>query len=110
MAAGKLDRRIVIQRATVTSGPFNEPAQTWADHLTVWAERKDVSDAEKMSAGMVSSVLMSRFKIRSSAAAVAITPKDRISYESKIWNIIGNKETVEGRNRFRELTASTSLD
>jgi SPP1 family predicted phage head-tail adaptor len=96
MSAGNLDRRIVIERSTSTPNAFNEPVETWAPLLTVWAERKDVSDAEKMSAGQISSMLMSRFVIRSSAAAKGVKPSDRISYrifyENKPWNIFGIKE------------------
>lgn len=110
MAAGKLDRRIVIERATTTFDAFNSPVETWAPLLTVWAERKDVSDAEKVSAGQVSSMLMSRFVIRSSVAAKGVTPKDRVSYDGAVWNIFGIKETPHGRNRFLEITAGRNLD
>jgi SPP1 family predicted phage head-tail adaptor len=110
MSAGKLDRRIVIERATSTPNAFNEPVLVWAPLLTVWAERKDVSDAEKMSAGQISSMLMSRFVIRSSAAAKGVKPADRVNYDGRVWNIYGAKETSDGRNRFIEITAGTSLD
>jgi SPP1 family predicted phage head-tail adaptor len=110
MSAGNLDRRIVIERSTSTPNAFNEPVETWAPLITVWAERKDVSDAEKMSAGQISSMLMSRFVIRSSAAAKGVKPSDRISYDGAIWSIFGVKETQDGRNRFIEITAGRSLD
>lgn len=110
MAAGKVDRRIVIQRATTVPNELNEPVETWATYATVWASREDVSDGEKMSAGQVSSMLMSRFVIRSSLTAKGVTPKDRISHDGGIWNIFGIKETRHGRNRFIEITAGRKLD
>ena len=45
MSAGELDRKITIQRATVTLNEFNELIETWTDHATVWAKRRDASAA-----------------------------------------------------------------
>ena len=108
--AGDLDRRIVIERATVTQNAFNEDVQTWATYATVWASRKDVSDGEKLAAGQIGASLSSRFVIRSSTIAKAIKPNDRINYDSAIWSIFGIKETAEGRKRFLEITAAKDAD
>ena len=108
--AGNLDRRIVIERATSTNNALNEPQQTWATLTTVWAQRKDVSDGEKLAAGQVGSHLSSRFVIRSNPTTKAITPSDRINYDGSIWSIFGIKETSEGRNRFLEITAAKDDD
>jgi len=35
--AGRLDRRITIQRATVTTDAYGAPVETWAPVATVWA-------------------------------------------------------------------------
>lgn len=103
--AGALDRRITIERLNSAPNGFNEPVGTWSCFTTIWAQRKDVSDGEKLAAGQVGSYRMSRFVIRSSSVAKAITPLDRIAHDGKVWNILGIKETDEGRNRFIELTA-----
>jgi SPP1 family predicted phage head-tail adaptor len=108
--AGDLDRRIAIERATSVPNELNEPVETWVTFITVWAQRKDVSDGEKFAAGQVGSSLRSRFVIRSSAQARTVTPVDRISYSGAIWNIEGVKETPEGRNRFLEITAVRDAD
>lgn len=108
--AGDLDRRIVIQRATVTPNEFNEPVKTWATYTTVWAKRTDVSDGERNAAGQVGAYLMSRFVIRSSTVSKAIKPTDRVSYDSAIWSIKGIKETQDGRNRFLEMTCAKDAD
>lgn len=110
MGAGSLDRRIVIQRATGTKNALNSVTKVWGTYATVWAGRKDVSDGEKVAAGHVMASLASRFVIRSSALAKAIRPTDRINYDGAIWNIHGIKETVEGRNRFLEITAVRAAD
>jgi SPP1 family predicted phage head-tail adaptor len=108
--AGDLDRRIVIERATVTYNAFNEPVATWATYATVWASRKDVSDGEKLAAGQVGASLSSRFVVRSDATTKAIKPVDRINFDGAVWSIFGIKETSEGRNRFLEITAARDLD
>ena len=109
--AGDLDRRIIIERLTEgAQNGFGEPAATCATYITVASSRHDVSDSEKASAGQRDSALLSRFVIRSSAAAKTVTTLDRINYQSKIWNIQSVKETSEGRNRFIEITASRDSD
>ena len=110
MEAGDLDRRITFQRSEDASNQFNEPIESWGDLITVWAKRRDASDGERVAAGQTGATLMSRFVIRSSVAARAITPTDRIAHDGKLWNIIGVKQADEGRNRFIEITVITSLD
>ncbi len=107
---GDLDRRIVIERATVTQNAFNEDVETWATYATLSAGRKDISDGEKLAGGQVGSSLSSRFVIRSSPKSKAIKPSDRLNYDGAVWSIFGIKETAEGRNRFLEITAARDLD
>lgn len=108
--AGKLDRRITIERVASVPNTYNEPVETWSVLITVWAQRKDVSNSEKLAAGEVGSALNSRFVIRSSSITRTVTPVDRINYDQAIWNIQGVKETLEGQNRFLEITAARRTD
>lgn len=110
MAAGSLDRRIVIQRATTVANAFNAPIETWAPFATVWAGRSDVSDGERMAAGQVGSFVMSRFVVRANSTTKAIKATDRVSHDGAIWAIHGIKETKDGRNRFLELTCARDAD
>ena len=111
MDAGKLDRRITIERlAEGAVNGFGEPAETWATLTAVAANRADVSDTEKVSAGQRSSALMSRFVIRSSTVTRTVTTLDRLNYDNRIWNIQGVKETSEGRNHWIEITATRESD
>ncbi|WP_322990889.1 phage head closure protein [Hoeflea sp.] len=108
--AGGLDRRIVIERATVTYNALNAPVETWATYATIWAARKDVSDGEKLAGGQVGASLSSRFTVRSSSKTKAIKPSDRVNYDGSIWSIFGIKETSEGRNRYLEITCAKDAD
>ncbi|MDF1606958.1 phage head closure protein [Hoeflea sp. YIM 152468] len=108
--AGKLDRRIVIERATVTYNALNEPVKTWAAYARIWAARKDVSDGEKLAGGQVGASLSSRFTVRSSSESRAIKPSDRVNHDGGIWSIFGIKETADGRRRYLEITVARDLD
>lgn len=108
--AGKLDRRITIQRRTKVTNDYNEKESVWPALTTVWASRHDVSDREQLSADQENASLTSRFKIRSSVTTRSVTPADRVSYDGAIWEISGVKETTEGRNRYLWITATREAD
>lgn len=109
--AGSLDRRLSIQRLSDgTVDAYNAPTITWETVTTVWAARSDISDAEKLASSQIGSALISRFVIRSSTISRLITSKDRLLYDGAYWNILGIKETKDGRSRFLELTAVMDSD
>lgn len=106
---GELDRRISIER--LESGfiydefgnPF--PSTIWEELATVWASRADVSDTERLAGGGIISELVSRFVIRAVGPQASVRPSDRLAYNGATWNIMGVKETKDGRSRFLEITA-----
>lgn len=104
--ANDLDRRVVIERYTETRNTLNEPVKVWAKFAEVFANRKDVSDGEKLAAGQLGSSIVARFIIRSSTAARTVSPLDRIIHDGKTWEITGVKQADLGRNRFVEIKAT----
>lgn len=109
MSAGKLDRRITLQRATASDDGFSsEGTLTWSDLATVWAEVSPVSDGERWRAGEVAAHITHRFRIRWSSTTATLTPKDRILYQGRVFDISGVKEI--DRRKFLELTASARDD
>lgn len=109
LSGGSLDRRIVIQRMTVTPSAYNEPIETWATHLTLWARKFDTSAGEAMRAAEVGASLTARFTVRNTADTSGITAKDRVVYDSKTYNITGVRETG-GRNTFIEIDVAIRAD
>lgn len=106
-----LDRRITIERATVTNNEFNEPIQTWATYATISAARMDASDGERFAAGQVGSFLVTWFRFRYNPVTKAIRASDRVRYDGQIWQIQGPpKETKDGRNRFLEIRCAKDGD
>ena len=108
MKAGNLDRRIVIERATVSRDQYNAPVEAWAELATVWASKTDVKDGERMRADAVSSEITTRFRIRYSATVADVNPKDRVRFEGRIYDIVAVKEI--GRREGIEITASARND
>lgn len=109
MAAGKLDRIILIRRPSLVDDGF-----TLSEVYTLLPDRipahfMDVSDTERLRASQVQSMITSRFQVRYSTITRAITPKDQIVFERRIYDIVGIKET-QARRRMLEITAAARAD
>lgn len=108
MRAGKLNRIVQVQRATVTRGALGS-VETWADHGDPFrAEKMDLSDAERWRAGEVAAHVTARFRVRWWTFTAGITPKDRLVCEGVTYEITGIKE-VE-RRRELEITVAARTD
>jgi SPP1 family predicted phage head-tail adaptor len=110
--AGALDRRVTLSQPGAATGAnaLNEPVLAAPTVTTVWARRQDVSDGERLAAGQVGAHRMTRFVVRSTTATRAVTPRAVLKHEGKTYNILGIKETAEGRARFLEITAVMDAD
>jgi len=109
MAAGNLDRIIRIRRATLVDDGFSATEQWVTLPEKIWAHFADVSDSERFRAHQVQASLTSRFQVRYSVLTRAITPKDQIVFERRIYDIVGIKE-MDGRRRMLEITAAARND
>jgi len=104
-----MDRRVQFQRFTDADDGFST-VQNWANHGTaVWAQKTDVSDAERFRASEVSAIITSRFVVRHSTFTAGITPKDRLVCEGVTYDISGKKEG-KGRRVSFEITAAARAD
>lgn len=108
MRAGELDRRITIDQAVTANNALNEPIQTWISLATVWAKVTPVSDGERMRASEVSAQITTRFLIRWSSAMSEVTPKDRVVYAGRTYDIFFVKEI--GRREGIEISAAARAD
>ena len=108
MEAGKLDRRITIQRATVTRNAMNEEVETFAPLLTVWASARAVSDGERMQAGELTATRMMRFQIRWREDLRDIGAEEEVVFESRRFVIRAVKEL--GRREGIEITAEARAE
>ena len=110
MSASKLDRKIQFRRYTEEDDGFGM-VKVWQDHGgKVWAHRQDISDGERFRASEVQATITTRFTVRSSEFSRDIDPKDRLKHGNLEFNIVGAKESKEGRFQFIEFTCSARAD
>lgn len=104
-----LDRRAQFLRATLSDDGFAQ-VETFAPFGAAQPARKrDVSDGERMRAGEVQAMLMTRFLIRYSAFTAGLVPQDKLICEGLSFDIVGIKQT-DARRKFIEITAVARTD
>jgi SPP1 family predicted phage head-tail adaptor len=103
--AGKLDRRLTIQRKAVTTSPSGEEIETWSDVAVVWGEARPVPGDEKFGDQQLIASSLMTFRIRWRTDLVVT---DRISYWNKIWDILDIREI--GRREGLEIDAKARTD
>lgn len=93
MEAGKLDRQITLLARVLTKNGFNEEVETWpGPGLTVWASYEPVKDAERLRAAEVAASITARFQIRWSPDVAGLSEVDRLSFDSRSFDIVAVKE------------------
>lgn len=97
---GRMDRQIIIQRVTETRDSIGGLVETWSTLVSLWAQEIPVGGSEALRAGRTTATETSKFV---SWYYAGITSKDRISYNSKIWNIVNLREI--GLREGLEITA-----
>lgn len=79
MSAGKLDRKVTIQRKSVTQLPSGEPVETWANlSLRRSASMWPFKAAEGFTAPERTAYEQIEFRVRYSSDVAALTPQDRV--------------------------------
>lgn len=106
--AGLLDRRIAVERASVTVDAFGAEVPSWRKLATVWAAKEDVRDSERFAASAVSSEITTRFRIRWSDRVADLTPRDRVNMNGRIYQVVAAKEIP--RRQGIEITATARND
>lgn len=86
MEAGRLNRRITLQRRSMAQDATGAPIETWHDLTTVWAEKVDMRGSERYTAAQTVAQLDTKFRIR---FIRGITPVDRIVYEGRNFDVGG---------------------
>lgn len=96
--SGRLDKRITIQRKTLTDNDYGEPVETWADLITLWAIYLPARGTERFAAAQQIAEIDTVFRIR---YRQGITVMDRIVYNERTYDIkavvdmCGRKDGIE---------------
>lgn len=80
MRAGRLDRRITIQRATTGLSASGAPVAMWTQLAARWASIAPLKGEERFSAPQLAAREQVEIRIRWSAAVADLDPRDRIVY------------------------------
>jgi SPP1 family predicted phage head-tail adaptor len=86
LAAGRLNKLVTIQRNTPTQDGEGGPVDSWAMHKTVWASVEPLLGQERLLAQQVTATLSHKFRWRT-VDAPAVTPRDRISWDGRYFDI-----------------------
>lgn len=108
IAAGNLDRRITLERATESRDAFNDVTLTWSPLATVWASWRPATANERIAAQEVGGEADDVFEIRWSRMAATINPKDRLIYGGRVHEIVGATEI--GRREGIRIKAKARTD
>lgn len=108
MEAGKLDRRISIERASTYQDETGQEVARWAPVATVWASWRRASARETLAAAEVSAEVTDVFEIRWSNLVAELDPKDRVIYDGRTYDIAAVTEI--GRREGLRIAAAARAD
>ena len=106
MGAGRLDRKIDIERKTVTEDEFGEEIETWEILSARRSARvTPISGDERFTSDQFVSKLQVEFRIRYSSLVSGLNPLDRIVYPAadgspdahEVYDIMAVDEIVRGK-------------
>lgn len=93
-----MDKKVIVQRATVTRGDSGSEVLTFADWKTRWAAIDYASGSERLEADKETASMTVYFTMREVAG---LTEKDRISYNGYYFNI--RSIIPNGRKHFQTI-------
>lgn len=104
LASGDLDRRLTLLRPVRGESPTGGEIIDYHEAGTVWAGKRDVSDAERVKAEQVGSTLTTRFVVRWSSLTTSLASGWQVKTGGVRYAVTGVKEI--GRREGREITAT----
>lgn len=81
------DRKVTIQRATVTEDDHGGEVMAWADLESGFAKVRFGTAQEKREAAQEGGVQSATFEMLPTAALRGVTLKDRIAFDGSFWDI-----------------------
>ncbi len=93
MQAGKLDRKITIQRRYVSQNEFGEEVVDWQNICSpVSAEKRSGSGVERYVSTQYVGKSILIFRIRWSSDVKEVTTKHRVLFEGRVHDILDKRE------------------
>lgn len=112
MTAGRLSKRIVIERATETPDGSGGFSTSWTALATRWAETRPVRGREEREIGQTAATKTWLFIVRKDAVTSTVTHKDRVRWDGAVFDIVSARRGLpDGKNlnAFMTVEAETAL-
>ena len=106
MRAGKLRHKVTIQDYTESQDSYGAVTKTWSDYATIWASIEPVRGREFWDSKQINAEITAKITIRYLSG---ITPKMRIKYGARIFEII-SVINPEERNKELQLMVKESVN
>lgn len=103
---GEMRNRIVIQSLGTSTDSGGGQTASFSTATTVWAKIENLSGTESSFGDQIEDRANYRFTIRYYSA---LTPKHRISYNSKLFNIQHVASQLEGKERYQIIDAEEGV-
>ena len=103
---GEMRNRIVIQTLGGSTDSGGGQSASFSTATTVWAKVENLSGTESSFGDQIQDRANYRFTIRYYSA---LTPKHRISYNSKLFNIEHVASLLEGKERYQVIKAEEGV-
>lgn len=103
MSAGKRDRKVSFWRTPTVDDGYSQVPGTPVRLGDAWAEKRDLSDAERIRSGAVAAEITARFRVCWSQLASGLKASDTLRCEGRVYEIVGIKE--QGTREFLEISA-----
>ena len=87
IAAGKLDKRVLLQRPESSRGDLGGIDRKWIDVGWLWANLSYLSGREFLKNGLNAESCNVSVQIRKSKLTAGISPEWRLVYQGKVFNI-----------------------
>lgn len=100
LAAGKLNKRVTIQKKSVTRAENGEEIVTWIPHLTVWAAVAPIRGREFFAAAQMQGAADYRITLRYQPS---ITRDMRVLFGTTVLDIVAEPINVNSRGESLEL-------
>ncbi|HYI42680.1 MAG TPA: head-tail adaptor protein [Sphingomicrobium sp.] len=102
LSAGRRDRQITFERATVADDDYGGGSETWAAFATEWAQVSFGTGVERRTAAQEAASAPATFRVLANGRTSDVTTRDRIMFDGSAWDIVSN---VPLGREGREITA-----
>ncbi|MET3925554.1 phage head closure protein [Devosia sp. 2618] len=88
VSAGKLDRRIVLRRPSLTRDAQNRPITTWDTVGPVWASWRRATANERLASAQVTAQVTDIFEVHWSSRVKDIDPSCEVEFRGTVYDLV----------------------